>query len=90
MFVSGRELKWKKWKAIKKELYVAFISKNIILRESLTVRKGKMVTSNGREGSENQWQICNERVKKVGERKERRKERRKEHRKEGTYVKRGM
>ena len=37
-----------KWKAIKRELYVAFISKNIILRESLTVREGKMVTSNGR------------------------------------------
>ena len=36
--VSERELKWKKWKTIKRELYVAFISKNIILKESLTVR----------------------------------------------------
>ena len=44
----GENQSEKKWKAIKKELYVAFISKNIILRESLTVRKGKMVTSNGR------------------------------------------
>ena len=40
--------KVKKVKAIKRELYVAFISKNIISRESLTVREGKMVTSNGR------------------------------------------
>ena len=61
---------------------MAFISKNINLKESLTVREGKTVTSNGRYGSENQWEICNERVNKVGERKERRKG--------GSYVKRAM
>ena len=59
---------------------MAFISKKINLKESLTVREGKMVSSNGRYGSENQWETCNERVNKVGERKERRKE--------GTHVKR--
>ena len=48
VYVCGRKIKWRKWKARKRELYVAFISKNIILRESLTVREGKMVTSNGR------------------------------------------
>ena len=40
--------KVKKWKAIKRKLYVAFISKNIILKESLTVREGKTITSNGK------------------------------------------
>ena len=59
---------------------MAFISKNIILKESLTLREEKTVTSDGRYGSE--WEICNERVNKVEERKERKKE--------GNYVKWAM
>ena len=77
---TQEKTKMKKVKAIRRELYVAFISKNIILKESLTLREGKTVTSIGRYGSE--WEICNERVNKVEERKERKKE--------GTYVKRAM
>ena len=46
------------------------------------MREGTKVTSNGRCGSENQWEICIKRVNKVGERKERKNE--------GTHVKRAM
>ena len=37
-----------KVKKVERKFYVAFISKNIILKESLTVGVGKTITSNGK------------------------------------------